>query len=127
MAVAELSGEKRALHCCPHLGLAGDPASHCLYATDSHLCFRWPPPKPVARSHQTAFCLSDDYRDCFRLVSPEDPSFRKARAAARTSRLPRFGRLGRVAAWLALVLAMVLIVGVAVGRWLGLAVLMTLW
>lgn len=49
---------------CPLLGLAADPSSAHLYASDQHRCYATVQGQPISLSHQERFCLSRSYPHC---------------------------------------------------------------
>ena len=58
---------------CPHLGLASDPSTSCLFVVDSHRCFRRSLPEAMDGAWQRRYCISGGYALCPR-YSPADGS-----------------------------------------------------
>lgn len=58
---------------CPHLGLAEDVSTHCLFAAASHRCYFWPEPARVDEQRQIGYCLSSEHETCPRLTGREQP------------------------------------------------------
>jgi hypothetical protein len=69
---------------CPHLGRADDPETAFAFSSPGHRCFRLEMPSPIAESHQTAYCLSDNYTQCpvILLASSLEPDREKGLPAA---------------------------------------------
>ncbi len=63
------SGNIDAARPCPYLGVVNDPSTSCLFASESHRCFRSPVPTATSLAQQSALCISGRYVDCPKLAA----------------------------------------------------------
>ncbi len=98
---------------CPHLGRADDRDTAYVFASPGHRCFRLEHPSPITHSHQSTYCLVENFIHCpvYQLARTMDssnadavrlPSLEKPAAdkAAVEFAFTRWRFLSRVWSWL---------------------------
>ncbi|MHC1784982.1 MAG: LysM peptidoglycan-binding domain-containing protein [Anaerolineaceae bacterium] len=56
---------------CPYLGRADDRETAYAFSSPGHRCFRLEKPSPITLTHQTTYCISENFHQCpvFQLAS----------------------------------------------------------
>lgn len=51
-------------HACPHLGMKEDRNTALQFPSEGNFCYNLKPIKPISRTHQSDYCLTDGYEAC---------------------------------------------------------------